>query len=90
MTPKLSARRLSVRYGAKEAVGAVVRVTVGRRTLVRQVHAAGGYLAQSSQVLHFGLGNATRIDRVEVRWPRGRTQVLTDVEPGRVHTLTPR
>ncbi len=74
----------------KEAVGAVVRVTVGRRTLVRQVHAAGGYLAQSSQVLHFGLGNATRIDRVEVRWPRGRTQVLIDVEPGRVHTLTPR
>ncbi|MFO0932978.1 MAG: CRTAC1 family protein [Planctomycetota bacterium] len=73
----------------KAAVGAVVRVTVGRRTLVRQVQAAGGYLAQSSQVLHFGLGGATTIDRVEVRWPRGRTQVLTGVEPGRVHTLTP-
>jgi len=74
---------------ARDAIGAVVRVTVGRRTLVRQVHAAGGYLAQSSRVLHFGLGSATALDRVEVRWPDGRRQTLTGLALGKVHALTP-
>ena len=57
-------------------MGALVRLTVGKQTLVRQVHAAGGYLAQSSNVLHFGLGDAKRIDRMEIRWPSGRVQRL--------------
>lgn len=72
---------------AHDAIGALVRVTAGGRTLVRQVNAAGGYLAQSSRVLHFGLGAATSVERVEVRWPDGRTQVPTDVALGKVHTL---
>jgi len=72
---------------ARDAIGALVRVTAGGRTLVRQVHAAGGYLAQSSRVLHFGLGAATAVERVEVRWPDGRTQSPTDVTLGKVHTL---
>jgi hypothetical protein len=36
-----------------------------------------GYLAQSALPLYFGLGDATRIDRVEVDWPSGKKQVVT-------------
>ena len=59
----------------------------GGRTQVRQVDAAGGYLAQSSRTLHFGLGDATTIDEVEVRWPDGAVETLRDLAPGRVHEL---
>jgi enediyne biosynthesis protein E4 len=58
------------------AIGAVVRLTAGGRTQVRQVQAAGGYLSQSTGDLHFGLGGATAVDRVEIRWPGGQVQVL--------------
>jgi hypothetical protein len=34
-------------------------------------------------VVHFGLGDATRIDRLEIEWPSGETQELTDLEGDR-------
>ena len=63
----------------RDAVGALVRLTVGARTWVRQVHAASGYLSQSSLTLHFGLGAASRVDSLEVRFPDGATRILRDV-----------
>jgi enediyne biosynthesis protein E4 len=57
-------------------VGAVVRLYQGNQVLTRQVHAACGYGAQSSRVLHFGLGDNPRIDRIEITWPRGMQQRL--------------
>jgi len=53
----------------RDAIGALVRLHIGNEVMVRQVHAAGGYLSQSSKTLHFGLGDRTKIDRAEVRWP---------------------
>ena len=55
----------------RDAIGALVKVRVGGRTLVRQVQTAGGYLARSSKTLHFGLGDAAAVDGVEIRWPDG-------------------
>ena len=57
----------------RDAIGALVRIHVGKEVMIRQVHGAGGYLSQSSRVIHFGLGDRARIDRVEVRWPGVRT-----------------
>jgi hypothetical protein len=71
--------------GDRSAVGALVKLTAGGRTQVRQVQAAGGYLSQSSNRLHFGLGAAASVDRVEIRWPSGATQV---VEKPKVDALT--
>jgi len=59
-----------------DAIGAVVKLFIGPRVMVRQVHAAGGYLSQSSKSLHFGLGEDDRIDRAEIRWPSGALQVI--------------
>ena len=56
-----------------DAIGAIVTLHAGDRTLVRQVQAAGGYLAQSSLTVHFGLGGDKRVDRCEIRWPSGTT-----------------
>jgi hypothetical protein len=60
-------------------VGAQVRVTAGGRTQLRFVDGGNGFAGQSSMRLHFGLGAATAIDKVEVRWPSGEKQTLTGV-----------
>jgi hypothetical protein len=74
--------------GNREAIGATARLTAGGRTQIRQVQAAGGYLSQSSNRLHFGLGDAAAIDRVEVRWPDGRVQVVEHPQVDGLTTIT--
>jgi enediyne biosynthesis protein E4 len=71
----------------RDAIGAVVRVHQGPKVMTRQVSAAGGYLSQSSKVVHFGLGAAGTIDKVEVTWPSGIKQTLDRVEPNRTHDV---
>jgi hypothetical protein len=68
----------------RDAIGAVVRLWLGKEVLTRQVNTACGYLAQSSKVLHFGLGNRKAIDRVEITWPGGKKQ---DIAPPDVNGL---
>jgi hypothetical protein len=54
----------------------------------RQVHCTGGYLSQSSKTIHFGLGDATAIDRLEICWPSVQRQVLSLPEVDRLHEIT--
>lgn len=69
----------------RDGLGALVRVTAGGRTQTQQADGKAGYLAQSALPLHFGLGEATTVDRVEVDWPSGARQVLTEgLEPNRI------
>ena len=72
----------------RDAIGAVVRIYRGKEVLTRQVHAACGYLSQSSRTLHFGLGEAgKKIDSVEIAWPSGARQVLPTLEVNRRHDV---
>jgi hypothetical protein len=61
----------------RDGLGAVVRVSAGGRVLTQWHDGKSGYLSQSALPLYFGLGDAARIDRVEVDWPSGRRQVVT-------------
>jgi len=61
----------------RNGLGATVRVRVGDRTLVRYNDGKSGYLSQSVQPLYIGLGDASRIDRIEVDWPSGQRQTVT-------------
>jgi len=72
--------RLTGTQSNRDAIGAVVRLWVGKTVMVRQVNPAGGYLAQSSRVVHFGLGDHDKVDRIEIRWPRGIVQRLDHPE----------
>lgn len=53
-----------------QAFGARVELTVGDRTWVREVQNMHS-MSQHSPILHFGLGEATQIDRLFIRWPNG-------------------
>jgi hypothetical protein len=80
--------RLTGTRSNRDAVGALVRLWVGREVLVRQVQAAGGYLSQSSHTLHFGLGDRERIDRAEIVWPGGRRERIDAPAINTLHRRT--
>ncbi len=79
--------RLTGNRSNRDAVGAVVRIYMGDEVMVRQVHAAGGYLSHSSRTLHFGLGKRSQIDRAEIRWPNGNKQTILAPAVNTLHKL---
>jgi len=58
----------------RDAIGARVTVRAGGRTLMREVDGGNGYAGQSSTRLHFGLGAATTVDSITIRWPDGSVE----------------
>jgi hypothetical protein len=67
----------------RSAIGALVTVTVGAQKSMSTVQSGSSFYSQNSFVQHFGLGAATRVDRLEVRWPRGLVQSWTNVDAGK-------
>jgi hypothetical protein len=63
----------------RDAIGAVVTMTVRGVTQTRMVKSGSSYLSQSEHPLTFGLGKADGADRIEIRWPSGRIQTMDKV-----------
>jgi enediyne biosynthesis protein E4 len=63
----------------RDAIGARLLAHVGSQTFLRSIDGGGSYLSSSDPRVHFGLGDATRIDRLEIRWPSGRVEVKSDL-----------
>jgi enediyne biosynthesis protein E4 len=79
--------RLTGTRSNRDSIGALVWIYLGNEVMVRQVHAAGGYLSQSSKTVHFGLGDRTKIDRVEIRWPNGEEQRIDGPAINQLHLV---
>ncbi len=71
----------------RDGIGARVEVLAGGRRRTAERVAASGYLSQDDDRLHFGLGNATTIEKLTVHWPGGKTQELTNLAADRVITV---
>jgi hypothetical protein len=61
------------------AIGSKVKAVAGPLIQVDEVRSGGSYLSQSDLRIHFGLGEADRLNRVEIRWSSGRTETLQDL-----------
>ena len=72
----------------KDAIGARVKITAGDKEQIAQKKSACGYLSQSDPRIHFGLDDQTSIEKIEVIWPSGSTQVIENVEAGKIITIT--
>jgi hypothetical protein len=72
----------------RDGIGARVKVVSGDLTLIDEVHSGRGYQSHYGMRLHFGLGNRSKIDRVEVRWIGGEAEVFRNIEIDRLITLT--
>ena len=67
------------RRSNRDGVGAEVRLTAGDLEQLRQVRSGSSYLSSGDKRLHFGLGERTRVDRVEIKWPSGVRQRFEDL-----------
>ena len=61
------------------ALNARVKVVAGGITQTDEIHSGGSYLSQNDLRVHFGLGSATKVESVEIRWPSGATETLKNL-----------
>ena len=72
----------------KSGIGARVRVTAGDLVQFNEVRGGGSYLSQNDPRLHFGLEQHATMDRVEVTWPSGKSDVITALPADFIYTIT--
>ncbi len=72
----------------RSAIGARVEVSAAGQRLTQAVAGGGSYYSQSDLALHFGLGQARRVDALTVTWPRGLRQEWTQLDANRRYILT--
>ena len=72
----------------RDGLGARLTITAGGRTQVREIKSGSSYLGQNDLRAHVGLGEATRVDRIDVRWPAGQTESIRDVAANQIVTVT--
>ena len=71
--------------GVRDSFGARVKVVAGGRTFVAESRFPSTYLGQSDSRIHVGLGQGVeQVDRIEIDWPDGVSQTLTDVSVGQI------
>ena len=66
----------------RDGIGAVVRVTSGTDKQWKMLRSGSSYLSQSELVLTFGLGAQTKADAIEIQWPSGQVDKLSNVNAG--------
>jgi enediyne biosynthesis protein E4 len=69
--------RLTGTKSNRDGIGARIKVEAGKRVQTSIVRGDGSYLSHSDVRAHFGLAEATRIDRIEIRWPSGLVETAT-------------
>ena len=68
-------------------IGARVTVTAGAAEQIDEVRGGGGYNSSNDTRLHFGLGQAATMSRIQVRWPSGVKQEFHDVPAGAIYEI---
>ena len=68
----------------RDGFGAQVTLTAGGKTYVAESRCVFGFLMQSERRLHFGLGKAATVDRLEIKWPSKQTQELKNIRSDQV------
>ena len=71
----------------RNAIGARVTVRTNGHSQLQEVRSGGSYLSQSDLRLHFGLGTAATVDRIEITWPGSRKQIIEHQKADRVVTI---
>ena len=72
----------------RDAIGAVAYVTTGSLRQRADVISGASYASTSDPRLHFGLGDHTKIDELEIRWPSGMVEKLYPTSIDRILTIT--
>ncbi len=71
----------------RDGIGAVVRLSAGNDKQSKMLRSGSSYLAQSELVLTFGLGAQSKADAVEIQWPSGQVDKLSNLDAGQTVTV---
>ena len=79
--------RLEGTRSNRDAIGARIEVETNGKKKVSEIRSGGSYLSHDDLRVHFGLGDATAVDHVRIRWPNGNTQELGGFDADQLVTL---
>ena len=71
----------------RDGIGAIIKVTSGGKLQTNQKKSTTGYLSQNDPRLHFGLAKNEMVEKVEIRWPSGKTQLLENIKANQILTV---
>ncbi|HZY24890.1 MAG TPA: CRTAC1 family protein, partial [Bacteroidales bacterium] len=71
----------------RDGIGARIKLTSGGKTQSEQKKSTTGYLSQNDPRVHFGLAKNNMIDRIEIKWPSGKVQVLENIKANQILTV---
>jgi enediyne biosynthesis protein E4 len=72
----------------RDGIGAQIKISTPAGDQYATITTASSYQSSSDKRAHFGLGTAPSVARVEIRWPSGARQVLSDVKADQILTVT--
>ena len=72
----------------RAGIGTRVKIQTDTLIQIDEVRGGSGYLSQNDLRLHFGIGAHKHIDRIEARWPSGIVDIIRDVAPNQIITIT--
>jgi hypothetical protein len=79
--------RLRSRSGENSTIGAQLKIQISERKMIRQLVAGESYRSQAASTVHFGVGEATKVDEVKVHWIDGQTATFEILEANRYYTV---
>jgi len=71
----------------RDAIGARLKITAGGMSQIREVQSGGSYMSQHDLRAHFGLGDTSKIDKLEISWPSGAKQTFTDFPADQFYSI---
>ncbi|HXG83018.1 MAG TPA: CRTAC1 family protein [Pyrinomonadaceae bacterium] len=78
---------LGAKIGNPLAIGARIKATTGKVVQTEEIRSGGSYLSQNDLRVHFGLGKATKVDSIEIRWNSGKTETIKDVAADKFYAV---
>lgn len=74
----------------RDAIGTRILLTASGLTQMDEIRSSGSFVSSSDVRLHFGLGDATVVDKVEIHWPDGAAEQHTGLAVDREHVIRQR
>jgi hypothetical protein len=71
----------------RDGIGSRVKLTSGGKVQTAQKKSTTGYLSQNDPRMHFGLAKNEMVDRIEIKWPSGKLQVLENIKANQILTV---
>jgi len=72
---------------SRDALGARITLKTGKRLFVDEVRSGSSYDSNNDMRVHFGLGSATKLDSVQIRWPSGLVESFDNLAVDKIHTI---